>query len=72
MHLYNWDEEQLAEACSTHPVMEGTAMGCFSYALIGHELHESGTMDYDIRVKRGEFISKSTVIRETFFFASPV
>ena len=39
---------------------------------LGHELHESGTMDYDIRVKRGEFISKSTDIRETFFFASPV
>ena len=39
---------------------------------LGHELHESGTMDYDIRMKRGEFISKSTDIRETFFFASPV
>ena len=29
-------------------------------------------MDYDIRVKRAEFISKSTEIRETFYFASPV
>ena len=39
---------------------------------LGHEFHESGTMDYDSRVKRAEFISKSTDIRETFSFASPV
>ena len=39
---------------------------------LGHEFHESGTMDYDTRVKSAEFISKSTEIRETFFFASPV
>ena len=39
---------------------------------LGHELHESGTMDYDATVKRAEFISKSTEIRETFFFAHPV
>ena len=39
---------------------------------LGHDLHETGTMDYDIRVKRAEFMSKSTEIRETFYFASPV
>ena len=39
---------------------------------LGHEFHESGTMDYDATVKRAEFIRKSTEIRETFFFASPV
>ena len=39
---------------------------------LGHELHESGSMDHDTRVKRAEFISKSTDIRETFSFASPV
>ena len=39
---------------------------------IGHELHESGTMDHDTRVKRAQFISKSLEIRETFSFASPV
>ena len=39
---------------------------------LGHEFHESGTMDYDATVKRAEFIGKSTEIRETFFFASPV
>ena len=39
---------------------------------LGHELHESGAMDHDIRVKRAEFINKTTEIRETFSFASPV
>ena len=38
----------------------------------GHELHESGSMDHDVRVKRAEYINKSTEIREAFSFASPV
>ena len=39
---------------------------------LGHELHESGKMDYDAKVKRAEFIAKSVELRETFGFASPV
>ena len=39
---------------------------------LGHEIHESGNMDLDTRVKRANFIEKSTDIRETFSFASPV
>ena len=39
---------------------------------LGHEFHESGNMDHDSNIKRAEFIRKSTEIRETFFFASPV
>ena len=39
---------------------------------LGHELHESGLMDHDARVKRAQFIDKSTEIRESFGFASPV
>ena len=39
---------------------------------LGHELHESGKMDHDAKVKRAEFISKSVELRETFGFASPV
>ena len=39
---------------------------------LGHELHESGTMDYDAVVKRATFIKQSVEIRETFGFASPV
>ena len=39
---------------------------------LGHELHESGTLEHDTRVKRAEFISKITELRETFSFASPV
>ena len=32
---------------------------------LGHELHESGTMDYDAVVKRATFIQQSVEIRET-------
>jgi hypothetical protein len=39
---------------------------------LGHELHQSGNMEYDAKVKRADFISKSLEIRETFGFASPV
>ena len=39
---------------------------------LGHERHKSGTMEHDASVKRAEFIGKSTDIRETFAFASPV
>ena len=39
---------------------------------LGHELHESGKMNHDAKVKRAEFISKSVEVRETFGFASPV
>ena len=39
---------------------------------LAHELYESGTMEHDTHVKRAEFISKSTDIREIFSFASPV
>jgi hypothetical protein len=39
---------------------------------LGHELHQSGNMEHDAKVKRAEFISKSLEIRETFGFASPV
>ena len=39
---------------------------------LGHELHESGNMDHDARIKRAEFIDKSVEVRESFKFASPV
>ena len=39
---------------------------------LGHELHESGSMEHDAKVKRAEFIDKSVEIRETLKFASPV
>ena len=38
---------------------------------LGHELHQSCSMEYDARVKRGTFISESTDIREMFNFANP-
>ena len=38
---------------------------------LGHELHQSGTMDQDCRVKRALFIDSSIEIRETFSFALP-
>ena len=39
---------------------------------LGHELHESGTMEHDAHVKKALFIDKSVEIREMFHFASPV
>ena len=38
---------------------------------LGHVLHESGSMDKDIKAKRASFIGESTEVRETFGFASP-
>ena len=39
---------------------------------LGHELHESGSMEHDALVKRAIFINNSVEIREAFSFASPV
>ena len=39
---------------------------------LGHELHETGEMEYDARVKRGQFITNSLEVREIFSFASPM
>ena len=38
---------------------------------LGHELHESGEMNYDAKIKRAQYIGKSVEVRETFSFASP-
>ena len=38
---------------------------------LGHELHESGSMEYDAEIKKSIFINQSVEIRETFYFASP-
>ena len=39
---------------------------------LGHLLHEDGTLDHDIRAKRGDFISRTVEIGDLFHFASPV
>ena len=38
---------------------------------LGHELHESGTMEHDTAVKRAQFIDKSVEVRTMFEWASP-
>ena len=38
----------------------------------GHELHESGNMKHDTKIKRAEFIDKSVEVRGLINFASPV
>ena len=38
---------------------------------IGHELHQMCNMDYDIKVKRAQFIDTSTNVRDIFSFAHP-
>ena len=38
---------------------------------LGHELTEDCTMEEDMKVKRADFISQSTDVREMFKFAQP-
>ena len=38
---------------------------------LGHELHESGSMDFDITAKKAQFIDKSVEIRSMFEWAGP-
>ena len=38
---------------------------------LGHEIHQSCSMDQDVKVKRAMFIESSVEIRETFNFALP-
>ena len=38
---------------------------------LGHHLHQSCKMEYDIDIKRAKFIDTSTEIREMFSFAHP-
>ena len=38
---------------------------------LGHELHESGDMAHDAKIKRALYIGKSVKVREIFSFASP-
>ena len=53
-------------------VLDGKELPWVESALhLGHVLHESGSMDQDVKVKRATFIEESTKVRETFEFASP-
>ena len=38
---------------------------------LGHELHETGTMDHDAVIKRAQFIDKSVEMRSLFHWAAP-
>lgn len=38
---------------------------------LGHELHESGNMEFDATVKRAQFVQKSVEIRTLFHWAAP-
>ena len=53
-------------------VLNGKELPWVDSALhLGHFLHESGSMDKDIKAKRASFIGDSTECRESFGFASP-
>ena len=39
---------------------------------LGHELHESGTMEHDAKVARARYINQTVEVRQSFAFASPV
>ena len=38
---------------------------------LGHHLHQSCNFDYDVQVKKAQFINTSVEIRDTFSFAEP-
>ena len=38
---------------------------------LGHEFHESGTMEMDTRMRRGAYIGRSLEVQEAFSFAAP-
>ena len=38
---------------------------------LGHVLHQDGTMEKDIKIKRAAYIDETVQIRESFSFASP-
>ncbi len=38
---------------------------------LGHKLHQTCNMDYDMKCKRASYIEKTTTIRESFSFAKP-
>ena len=71
--------QQMLEVCEDSAMrfnnitLGGSELPLVSTAVhVGLELHESGKMDFDAKVKRAEFIDKSVGIREAFGFASPV
>ena len=39
---------------------------------LGHELHQSGTMEHDAKIARARYIDQSVEVRQSFSFASPV
>ena len=53
-------------------VLDGKDLPWVESALhLGHVLHETGSMEQDVKVKRATFIDESTKVREEFGFASP-
>ena len=50
----------------------GTALPWVESAThLGHELHQCCNMDFDIKVKRAQYINRSVEIRDIFSFAEP-
>ena len=39
---------------------------------LGHELHQSGTMEHDAKIARARYIDQTVEVRQSFSFASPV
>ena len=39
---------------------------------LGHELHQSGSMEHDAKVARARYIDQTVEVRQSFSFASPV
>ena len=52
--------------------LSGKALPYVQHAThLGHEFHESGTMEMDTRMRRGAYIGRSLEVQEAFTFAAP-
>ena len=53
-------------------ILSGEALPFVTSAThLGHELHESGTMEVDTKMRRGIFIGRCLEVQEAFAFAPP-
>ena len=53
-------------------LLSGKALPYVPHAThLGHEFHESGTMEMDTRMRRGSYIGRSLEVQDAFTFAAP-
>ena len=62
-----WQQSSQGSPSTTPAIWKRSSLGHATH--LGHELHQSGSMEQDCKVKRAMFIDNSIEIREVFHFA---